>query len=111
MDKYISKTKFEELMHKKSRNYFDLYYADKIRDHYNKAVGYSIAADEASVFPSADVQPVKHGEWIPQGDEMWLCSQCKNNIIYSMSKLDRSEKQRYCSRCGARMDLKDGDAE
>lgn len=52
-----------------------------------------------------DVQPVKHGRWIPQGDDMWLCSNCKENIIFSMSKSDRTEKQRYCCRCGARMDI------
>lgn len=60
------------------------------------------------VFPkdivSADVQPVCHGRWIPQGDDMWLCSNCKENIIYSEHESDRTEKQRYCSRCGARMD-------
>lgn len=53
----------------------------------------------------ADVQPVKHGRWIPQGNDMWLCSNCKENIIYSMHKSDRAEKQRYCSRCGARMNI------
>ena len=58
---------------------------------------------------SADVQPIRHGRWIPQGDDMWLCSNCKENIIFSMHESDRTEKQRYCCRCGARMDLKDGD--
>lgn len=60
---------------------------------------------------ATDVQPIKHGRWIPQGNDMWLCSNCKENIIYLMSESDRTEKQRYCCRCGARMDLKDGDAE
>ena len=53
---------------------------------------------------AADVQPVKHGRWIPQGGDMWLCSNCKENIIFSMHESDRTEKQRYCCRCGARMD-------
>lgn len=57
---------------------------------------------------AADVQPVRHGWWIPQGDDMWLCSNCKKNIIYSMHESDRTEKQQYCCRCGARMD---GDTE
>ena len=52
---------------------------------------------------AADVQPVKRGEWIPQGDDMWLCSNCKENIIFSMHESDRTEKQRYCCKCGARM--------
>ena len=51
-----------------------------------------------------DVQPVKRGHWIPQGDDMWLCSNCKENIIYSEHESDRTEKQRYCCRCGARME-------
>lgn len=55
--------------------------------------------------PAAYVQPVKHGKWISQGDDMWLCSNCKENIIYSMHESDRTEKQRYCCKCGARMDL------
>lgn len=54
--------------------------------------------------PAADVQPVRHGRWIPQGDDMWLCSNCKENIIFSMHESDRTEKQRYCCKCGARME-------
>lgn len=61
-------------------------------------------ADFVENIPLADVQSVKHGRWIPQGDDLWLCSNCKENIIYSMHKSDRTEKQRYCCRCGARMD-------
>lgn len=53
--------------------------------------------------PCADVQPVKRGRWISQGDDMWLCSNCKENIIFSMHESDRTEKQRYCCKCGARM--------
>lgn len=64
--------------------------------------------DEIEGLDETEVQPVKHGRWIPQGDDMWLCSNCKENIIYSMHKSDRTEKQRYCCRCGARMD---GDSE
>jgi hypothetical protein len=57
----------------------------------------------ADKITSGEYQPVKHGRWISQGDDMWLCSNCKENIIYSMHKSDRTEKQRYCCRCGARM--------
>lgn len=60
--------------------------------------------DEIEALPVADVQPVRHGCWITQGDDMWLCSNCKKNIIYSMHESDRTENQRYCCRCGARMD-------
>lgn len=57
---------------------------------------------------SADVQCIKHGRWIAQGDDMWLCSNRNENIIFSMHESDRIEKQRYCCKCGARMD---GDTE
>lgn len=66
------------------------------------------AMDIVIDMPKADVQPVKHGYWIPKGSDFWLCSNCENNLIYSTSDRDRTEKQRYCSRCGARMD---GDSE
>ena len=65
---------------------------------------YCTLFDTIDTMPAADVQPVKHGRWIPQGDDMWLCSNCKKNIIFSMHESDRTEKQRYCCRCGARMD-------
>ena len=54
--------------------------------------------------PAIEAEPVRHGRWIPHGDDMWLCSNCKENIIFSMHESDRTEKQRYCCRCGARMD-------
>lgn len=69
MDEYINKTKFEELMLKKARNNFDLYYDEKskhyhgtARYYHDKAIGYNMAADEAHDFPSADVQPIDR--WI-----------------------------------------------
>ena len=62
MAEYISKDKFGELMRKKARNNFDLYYADKSKHYRDRAIGYSLAADEAHNFPAADVQPVKHGK-------------------------------------------------
>ena len=60
--------------------------------------------DYIESLPTADVQPIRRGRWIPQGDDMWLCSNCKENIIFSMHESDRTEKQRYCCKCGARMD-------
>lgn len=74
-------------------------YIDGARDEYDDVLKI-VCGMKAS-----DVQPIRHGRWIPQGNDMWLCSNCKENIIYSMHKSDRAEKQRYCSRCGARMDI------
>lgn len=77
-------------------------------DNYNgvrcRACAYADAMDFIDAIPAADVQPVKRGRWIPQGDDMWLCSNCRENIIFSMHESDRTEKQRYCCKCGARMD-------
>jgi hypothetical protein len=68
MAEYISKTKFEELMRKKARNNFDLYYADKSKRYHANAIGYTIAADEAHVFPASDVKPVN--QWISVDDKL-----------------------------------------
>lgn len=77
-------------------------------DNYNgvrcRACAYADAMDFIEAIPAADVQPIHHGHWIPKGNDMWLCSNCKENIIYSEHESDRAEKQRYCCRCGARMD-------
>jgi hypothetical protein len=76
---------------------------DNYAKGYDAALGRVLIAVR-EVSPAADVQPVRHGRWIPQGDYMWLCSNCKENIIYSEHESDRIEKQRYCCKCGARMD-------
>ena len=104
MNEYINKTKFEELMHKKSRNYFDLYYADKIREHYNKAIGYSLAADEALAFPAEDVQPVKRGKWIEQ-DMYYVCSNCKHEFLNDILGIAiwGNGVPYFCPNCGADM--------
>lgn len=110
MAEYISKTKFEELMSKKARNYFDLYYADKIREHYNKAIGYSLAADEAIDFPAADVQPVVHGKWEEVtdyggwGDTHYRCSVCGEEW-YLEDGTPQQNNMNFCPRCGCRMNL------
>ena len=47
--------------------------------------------------PIEDVQPVKHGEWMPSEDDskVFGCSKC-HEIVYGTPN--------YCPRCGARMD-------
>lgn len=54
----------------------------------------------ASVFdivPAADVEPVRHGRKIEDGDigGFWLCSLCGEWLPYGAN---------YCPSCGARMD-------
>ena len=78
MAEYIDKTKFEELMRKKARSNFDLYYADKSKHYHDCAIGYNMAADEAYDFPAADVQPVDR--WISVKDR--LPESGKSVLIY-----------------------------
>ena len=56
-----------------------------------------------AAFPSADVAPVRHAEWVVCGDGdnvPWMCSHCgkttahKYKVIYG----------KYCPHCGAKMD-------
>ena len=60
-------------------------------------------------FPSSDVEPVKHGQWIGSGDgyangelvyDMWECSECG----YDADGADEEPNWNYCPNCGARMD-------
>ncbi len=69
--------------------------------------------DDINSLPKADVQSVKHGQWVCEfyNDVFDVyqadCSVCKKE---STDKYDKvSESYEYCPHCGARMDLKDGD--
>ena len=56
-----------------------------------------------SYFPTADVQKVKHGEWIHDSynKTVFRCSKC-GRLIQSVSN-NPSESYPYCH-CGAKMD-------
>ena len=80
----------------------------------NYAKGYDAALGRVQIAvravpPAADVQPVKHGRWIHIRGCWWQCSNCEDNLIYTTSDRGRTEKHRYCSKCGARMDGGDKD--
>jgi rubrerythrin len=50
--------------------------------------------------PAADVEPVRHGEWIPTGEETMFsrevkCNQCGIKLL---------GEPNYCPNCGAKMD-------
>lgn len=107
MDEYISKQKVLDYL---NGYLHSLGGADALFDRGQRRALVNAIQDIIAVKATA-VQPVKHGRWIPKSDYWWLCSNCKKNLIFSDAESDRTEKQRYCSRCGARMDLKDGDAE
>lgn len=58
-------------------------------------------------FVDADsVEPVRHGEWIPKGDDdfdegMYRCSVCGQELYFE--EFEFSVKN-YCPNCGAKMD-------
>lgn len=63
--------------------------------------------------PTADVQEVKRGEWIPISDGEWAeCSECGDGCGVSenggMAAFSLFQKfYKYCPNCGARMDGKE----
>lgn len=60
-------------------------------------------------FPSADVQPVKHGYWEEVidyggwGDTHYRCSVCGEEWYLEDGK-PKDNNMNFCPRCGARMD-------
>ena len=53
--------------------------------------------------PSADVEPVKHGEWDKKPfliGTSYYCSECGDNF---------GEPYNYCPNCGAKMDEENGE--
>lgn len=65
--------------------------------------------------PSADVQPVKHGRWLPSDScitaaygtiHCQICSECGADLME-----DNDYDYDFCPVCGTRMDLKGGDEE
>ena len=52
--------------------------------------------------PAADVVPVVHGRWIPDGDFV-ICSQCEAEMNQKNS-LGVDNFKNYCPNCGAKMD-------
>lgn len=49
--------------------------------------------------PAADVQPVKHGQWISHGGNSYECSNC-HKMIYNAKDM---REHAFCGTCGARM--------
>lgn len=54
-------------------------------------------ATPMSRIPAADVEPVRHGKWIPYNlkECLYLCSECNAHP---------RDRTKYCPNCGARMD-------
>lgn len=74
-------------------------------DHYDKengnldfVLGIESVIEYAECLPAADVEEVKHGQWLPQvllGERVWDCSECKTL---------GSPHWKRCPVCEAKMD-------
>jgi hypothetical protein len=63
-------------------------------------------ANAFSLIPTADVQPVKHGEWTAEGNDEYgnywdECTACRNAVFFPPSV---KNDYKYCPHCGAVMD-------
>lgn len=75
-------------------------------------VGYERGLEDAigllNAFPTVDVQPVRHGYWsecyTDEHHYSGICSVCGGGAIRKV----KAKPLDYCPKCGARMDLKDG---
>ena len=70
---------------------------------------------EIQALPDADVAPMIHGKWLEYQNEQdrgfHYCSNCKDQAFnYNDDNNEVVEVlSNYCSRCGAKMDLEDGE--
>lgn len=67
----------------------------------------SSIADIINEQPTADVQEVKHGDWLKPGNDpidnkQWICSECKG--LTETAYYCGHCYYNYCPNCGARMD-------
>lgn len=59
---------------------------------------------------AADVEPVRHGWWIEQGDGSHFCSECACDARWKVDDISGAkvsfveELSNYCPNCGAKMD-------
>ena len=75
-------------------------FADMI-SNFQYTSGFDEAVTKVENFPSADVAPVRHGQWETNSDrpDTLICSVCKCG--FDMWKHD---PHNFCPNCGARMD-------
>lgn len=65
----------------------------------------TVSKDLVEKIPTADVQEVKHGRWANLGGDEWCCTCCGFVITTEGAWEEPAEK--YCSYCGAKMDLEE----
>lgn len=61
--------------------------------------------DRIKAVPTADVQEVRHAEWVLQENKHpeAVCSNCGREVVYQIVN-NRWEFENYCPHCGAKMD-------
>lgn len=103
MAKYIKQKKVYEMLHEIGGCDAE---PESWADGWDKAI--DTAIDKLEKIPAADVQEVKHGEWIVVGSsatqthKAYRCSNCRRLQYYIPC-----DRPMYCSCCGAKMDGKD----
>ena len=74
---------------------------------------YAAAFSEIRKLPAADVEPVRHGEWLRTDDD-WSslvtiqCSACGGEWCFEVEEDVQLLGYNYCPGCGCKMDLEDG---
>lgn len=64
------------------------------------AVGWNSAIEIIKNAPTADVEEVRHGEWLNGGGSLYKCSECGFRFV----NLCCCGNYNYCQNCGAKMD-------
>ena len=75
------------------------------QDYWAQATTTRLAINKICNAPTADVAPVRHGEWIDKCARDWHCSLCDCEI-QKVRKVDGycyDDLPNYCPDCGAKM--------
>ena len=70
------------------------------------AAGFEAARELIADAPTIDAEPVRHGRWVHDINNMYGCSECGARETMSPKKL-----KNYCPSCGAKMDLEEAEHE
>ena len=103
-DEYIKRSEIHDLVNNDTS--FGLYKEDDS----GCDVAFSISEVHRMIdkIPSADVQPVVHGEWLPSTCEYsnynYDCSVCGCNEYRQIGRNGKHKRFNFCPNCGARMD-------
>lgn len=97
--------------------------AEKLEQHFEYCISeayntngvtedFEIALKATKNQPTADVAPVRHGQWLYSYEtisevKMYICSECRSEI--AIDKYDNIEEYNYCQHCGAKMDGGEGE--